>query len=913
MSSSPTRLRRRLGHGGLSLLVVATSSSLLWSASSGTASAAPSGVEPACADGTCVVSFPSTGGLQTFTVPTGVTALTADVAGAAGGSSTITPGGLGGRTTGTVAVQPGDELSLVVGGSGTSAAGASDGAPGGFGGGGDGGASSAFDTRSGGASGGGGSFLFDESGLLLAAGGGGGSTDGSEAGAGGAAGAVAGAATSAPTAGGGGQPGTVASNGAGGIASGVAGSGEATSAASLPEGGDGAAGGSTAFNQVLPGAGGGGGFHAGGGGGNAGTVVVDVTLEGGGGGGGAGFAAEGVTRVEGEAGVQAGDGAITLSYADGPPAASISFTSSFDGAVVGGRNRNVAVEATGSEPVVFSVDPSTIGDACTIDGASVTFAHVGTCAIRADQAADQFHGAGTNVLRFDVGQGNQTITFDPLPASGAIGDTVDLVATGGTDSGSPVAFSLGAASTEGACTIDGTKLILTGAGTCAVLATQAGTVDYKAAIAVVQQVTVTLVATTTTLAFDVEAPVFGQPVTATATVTGAAGTVQLSVDGDPVGAPVDVVAGRASFALPAALPAGGHPVEAAFTPTDPATYGASSSRTTLAVGKATTRSSITVRADEASVVVAAVAPGSGTPEGTVRFTVGDGTPSAPVTLVRGRATLSGSVPGDTDVSVAYSGDDDFAASSDSTLRQNPTIEASVSSELPKSPAGWYRTAVTISFTCDPGSAPLVGGCPADVTLSDDGAAQGVTRTVLAEDGGIATVSVTGINIDRTMPVVTAFGVEEGARFFSTAPEAGCIARDSLSGVELCAATRKVKGKAVTYTVAAADQAGNVTTEVVHATTYSRGIVDAPYEDGAYIVSPGQAVTLVAKSSKRPQVYKPVEVPKKPSKSGDKFTATENDGEWALGYTVPTTLKPGKTYNLGIRTTSRHTIQIRVVA
>ena len=112
---------------------------------------------------------------------------------------------------------------------------------------------------------------------------------------------------------------------------------------------------------------------------------------------------------------------------------------------------------------------------------------------------------------------------------------------------------------------------------------------------------------------------------------------------------------------------------------------------------------------------------------------------------------------------------------------------------------------------------------------------------------------------------------------------------------------------------AVDQAGNTTTSTVRASTYNRGIVDAPYVDGAYVVKPGQAVTLVAKSSKRPQVYKPVEAPKTPSKSGDKFKAGENDDEWALGYTVPTSLKPGKTYNLGIKTTSKYTIKLKVIS
>ena len=153
---------------------------------------------------------------------------------------------------------------------------------------------------------------------------------------------------------------------------------------------------------------------------------------------------------------------------------------------------------------------------------------------------------------------------------------------------------------------------------------------------------------------------------------------------------------------------------------------------------------------------------------------------------------------------------------------------------------------------------------------------------------------------------------EGSRFFASAPEAGCVATDSLSGVQLCAATRKVKDKAVTYTVSAFDQAGNISTVEVHATTYVRGIIDAPYVDGEYQVRAGQVVTLVAESSKRARVMAPTLSPKKPSKNGDEFKDTGDD-TWALGYTVPTTLKVGKVYNLGIRTSHKYSIKIHVIA
>lgn len=59
-------------------------------------------------------TFNYTGSMQTFTVPAGVTSMTVDVRGAQGGDANGT-GGLGARMTGTLAVTPGEVLSILVG------------------------------------------------------------------------------------------------------------------------------------------------------------------------------------------------------------------------------------------------------------------------------------------------------------------------------------------------------------------------------------------------------------------------------------------------------------------------------------------------------------------------------------------------------------------------------------------------------------------------------------------------------------------------------------------------------------------------------------------------------------------------------------------------------------------------------
>ena len=176
-----------------------------------------------------------TPGTYDFVVPDGVTSITADVYGAAGGSGSVAPpiaGGLGGRVTATIPVTPGETLRIVVGGAGQSytgglpATGGSNGGgnSGGMGGGAGGGAS---DVRQGGTD------LADR--VVVAGGGGGGGGQHCTVGDGGAGGG------DTPTAGGstgyanGGQPGGANAGGAGGAAGG--GMSTAGNAGSLGAGG----------------------------------------------------------------------------------------------------------------------------------------------------------------------------------------------------------------------------------------------------------------------------------------------------------------------------------------------------------------------------------------------------------------------------------------------------------------------------------------------------------------------------------------------------------------------------------------------------------------------------------------------------------------------------------------------------
>ena len=120
-----------------------------------------------------------------------------------------------------------------------------------------------------------------------------------------------------------------------------------------------------------------------------------------------------------------------------------------------------------------------------------------------------------------------------------------------------------------------------------------------------------------------------------------------------------------------------------------------------------------MRAGSITASIAPVAPGSGTPTGTVTFSV-DGISVGTATLAAGVATLSYALPTSKadEVAVQYQGDANFLASSASTTRHNPTITAKVTSAYPKSKSGWYRSAVTVRFTCTPNGADTGRRLPA---------------------------------------------------------------------------------------------------------------------------------------------------------------------------------------------------------
>jgi hypothetical protein len=484
--------------------------------------------------------------------------------------------------------------------------------------------------------------------------------------------------------------------------------------------------------------------------------------------------------------------------------------------------------------------------------------------VEADFADPGTYSGSSQQVTIDIGQATPgvSLTVSPQSGSGTVITPVSLTATlvgvagvaapsrsvSFTQDGAPISACQDVTLTSGQASCSLGDLA---AGDYSFGADYLGDSNYLAGGASITGYQVNLLPSQVAITPGITAPVFGQPIGFTAAVTSGdgpvtGGTVQWLVDGTDVGSPVPVgPAGTVTFGPIADLGAGPHTIEADFL--NLGTYQASTQQISIVVGKAATTTAAAVTSARLSATVTAVAPGAGTPAGTVTFEVNGKTVGTADLTPSGTATLAYASSGAETVSAAYGGDDNFTGSSGSTATKNPVISATASSKYPKTRYGWYRSPVTITFTCVAGSAPLTGPCPGAVTLRRNGAAQSVTRTIHGTDGGIATVVVSPINIDQTKPVVKVTGAKNGATYEAPGP-AGlkCTATDSLSGLAApCKLAVKRTEAKVSWTATATSTAGVTTTITGRFRLTDFYVARAPRVHGRYVVTVGKTYTVVA--------------------------------------------------------------------
>jgi len=137
----------------------------------------------------------------------------------------------------------------------------------------------------------------------------------------------------------------------------------------------------------------------------------------------------------------------------------------------------VSAAASSRLAVTFSSSTTTV---CAVSGNTVTIVTGGTCTIKASQAGNVSYAAAAAISQsFTIARASQTITFGAIANSafGVAPFTVDATAS----SGLAVTF---ASTTPTVCTVSGSTVAIRAAGTCTILAAQAGNISYNAAASV---------------------------------------------------------------------------------------------------------------------------------------------------------------------------------------------------------------------------------------------------------------------------------------------------------------------------------------------------------------------------------------------------------------------------------------------
>ncbi|MGW7696711.1 Ig-like domain-containing protein [Streptomyces asiaticus] len=357
---------------------------------------------------------------------------------------------------------------------------------------------------------------------------------------------------------------------------------------------------------------------------------------------------------------------------------------------------------TGTVTFVVSGGPTLTG---TLSGGTTSVIasglSVGTHIVTATYNGDANFTPSTGTTAVVVIQASTTTSVTSAPDPSTLGQPVTFTATvtpvapgAGVPSGTVtfvISGSGGGSFTQPLSSLGTATLSLStlGVGAHTVVATYSGDARFLPSTGTdTHTVTPGPAATTTTLMSSVNPSVFGQPVTFTATVTPNApatgtptGTVTFVISGSGGGSFTQPLSGGTATFITSGLGTGSHTVTANYS--GDANFAASSSATlTQVVNLAVSMTSLSSNpnpAEEGSPIdfvafVAAVAPGSGTPTGTVTFTLTDGATTLGIEQPvdsQGFAFISdvGLTAGEWDVSAVYSGDANFGASGVSQYTQ----------------------------------------------------------------------------------------------------------------------------------------------------------------------------------------------------------------------------------------------------
>lgn len=447
----------------------------------------------------------------------------------------------------------------------------------------------------------------------------------------------------------------------------------------------------------------------------------------------------------------------------GRAAQTITFTSTVpSNATVGGPTYTVT--ATGGDSgnnIIFSID-AVSGSVCSISGVVVSFQHVGTCVVDADQAGNADYLPAMQAQQgIPVGPGAQAITFTSTPPSPAqVGDSYNVTAT--STSGLTVQFGLDG--TSSGCSLSGSTVNFTGAGTCVIDANQPGNADYLPAAQMQQSFPITKLNQTISITSTAPsaAVVGGATYTAMATATSGL-TVTFST-----GTPLVCTSGGTNGATFTFIAVGTCTVNA--NQAGNAQYNAAPQvQQSFIVGKGSQTVSFTSTAPSNAAVggatynaTAAATSGLGAAiaSSTTSVCTGSGTNSATITFVgSGQCVLTANQAGDTNWNPATQVTQSFTVSSPAathfSVSAGPTQTAGTSFTVTITALDASNNAVT-SYT---GSHIIT--LTSTASNAPDGTAPTLPSGARTFTNGVATVTVTLVKAESGRTVTASDGTISG--------------------------------------------------------------------------------------------------------------------------------------------------------
>lgn len=468
---------------------------------------------------------------------------------------------------------------------------------------------------------------------------------------------------------------------------------------------------------------------------------------------------------------------------------SISYTGATSGPVSGSASVSATLTNLAGGSPAGRVVSFALGGGATVQG-TTNGAGIATATlpmngpVRNTTIMASFAGSGDLALAstssaFAVQVNPTSTTVLPSSPNVTIGDNVTFSASVtpgvGSDPGGNVQFYVDNAAfggprpvTGGTATSSSLNSSLLGLGFHDVRAEYLGDANFGGSTSATVQfrVRVPLLPTSTALTITPSSTVYGQSVELSAAVGTTSGSGNPTGDvtfseGGTVYGTAPVVGGVATVNT-TTIPVGAHSIVATYSGDDEYN-GSASSPDTLDVAKAdvavdlTSSDSTTVSGETVNfgVSVAAVAPGSGLPDGTVQLKIDGNDVGSPVALVGGVANfapVSSLLVGNHAVAVSYSGSSNFKTGSDSLAQQVTKADTATTVTISPSPSSEDQN---IDITAFVGAvAPGGGAATGLVNFTADGDPIGSASLSPSSGGAAATLQTSTLTPGTHVIVAT---------------------------------------------------------------------------------------------------------------------------------------------------------------